>query len=73
MAVAGIYLGKTPEIISGHDARLPQAKSEKLLAHREGRTRSLQIRSLASDKSLTLYPIELGGRHGRPVPDIHVL
>ena len=33
---------------------------EKLVAHREGRTRSLQIPACA-DKSLTLYPIELGG------------
>jgi hypothetical protein len=36
------------------------------LAHREGRTRSLQIvvvaRPRARHKSLTLYPIELGGR-----------
>jgi hypothetical protein len=35
------------------------------LAHREGRTRSLQIvvvpRRRARHKSLTLYPIELGG------------
>ena len=37
-----------------------------LIAHREGRTRSLQISigdiTPASGKSLTLYPIELGGR-----------
>ena len=36
------------------------------LAHREGRTRSLQImvmvRQYTRHKSLTLYPIELGGR-----------
>jgi hypothetical protein len=36
------------------------------LAHREGRTRSLRIvvvaRPRARHKSLTLYPIELGGR-----------
>jgi hypothetical protein len=36
------------------------------LAHREGRTRSLQIavmmRLSTRLKSLTLYPIELGGR-----------
>ena len=37
------------------------------LAHREGRTRSLQImievaRLCTRYKSLTLYPIELGGR-----------
>ena len=36
------------------------------LAHREGRTRSLQIMVAAlpgvRHKSLTLYPIELGGR-----------
>ncbi len=34
------------------------------LAHREGRTRSLQITThlYIGDKSLTLYPIELGGR-----------
>jgi hypothetical protein len=36
------------------------------LAHREGRTRSLQIavtmRLSIRRKSLTLYPIELGGR-----------
>ena len=31
-----------------------------LIAHREGRTRSLQI-AQAKPKSLTLYPIELGG------------
>ncbi len=31
------------------------------LAHREGRTRSLQI--TRARKSLTLYPIELGGRY----------
>ena len=37
-----------------HDANVA-----KVLAHREGRTRSLQITRL---KSLTLYPIELGGR-----------
>ena len=38
------------------------------LAHREGRTRSLQIavtmRVRIRHKSLTLYPIELGGRLG---------
>ena len=38
------------------------------LAHREGRTRSLQIvvmvRPRTRHKSLTLYPIELGGRLG---------
>lgn len=33
---------------------------KKVVAHREGRTRSLQI-SPAFFKSLTLYPIELGG------------
>ena len=36
----------------------------KVLAHREGRTRSLQItvgRCNHPPKSLTLYPIELGG------------
>ena len=39
----------------------------KILAHREGRTRSLQMPNLLEsvwhrlDKSLTLYPIELGG------------
>jgi hypothetical protein len=36
------------------------------LAHREGRTRSLQIvvmvQPFTRHKSLTLYPIELGGR-----------
>jgi hypothetical protein len=36
------------------------------LAHREGRTRSLQIRVVMRPctrrKSLTLYPIELGGQ-----------
>jgi hypothetical protein len=38
------------------------------LAHREGRTRSLQIRVVMRPcthrKSLTLYPIELGGHLG---------
>ena len=41
-------------------------KEKKGLAHREGRTRSLQIavmmRRSIRHKSLTLYPIELGGR-----------
>jgi hypothetical protein len=36
--------------------------SKKFIAHREGRTRSLQIPPLVTHcKSLTLYPIELGG------------
>ncbi len=37
----------------------------KVLAHREGRTRSLQMTVGCNHhppKSLTLYPIELGGR-----------
>ena len=41
---------------------------QKDIAHREGRTRSLQIAgslSPALSKSLTLYPIELGGRYMR--------
>ena len=41
-------------------------KREKVVAHREGRTRSLQISRAhvtATRKSLTLYPIELGGRY----------
>ena len=42
------------------------ASSHHELAHREGRTRSLQIvvivRPCTRHKSLTLYPIELGGR-----------
>ena len=44
---------------------------KKILAHREGRTRSLQITALHDSynrKSLTLYPIELGGRHYRRPP-----
>ena len=43
---------------------MPPHRPKKLLAHREGRTRSLQIHPLldeCADKSLTLYPIELGG------------
>ena len=32
------------------------------LAHRGGRTRSLEISPPLGRKSLTLYPIELGGR-----------
>ena len=41
------------------------ALEKKIIAHREGRTRSLQITALHDSynrKSLTLYPIELGGR-----------
>ena len=38
----------------------PVFQKKKLVAHREGRTRSLQI--IHPLKSLTLYPIELGGR-----------
>jgi hypothetical protein len=50
-------------------AELGAVKKERL-AHREDRTRSLQIiievmaRLCARYKSLTLYPIELGGRLG---------
>jgi hypothetical protein len=37
-------------------------KAQKVVAHREGRTRSLQITmGVNPPKSLTLYPIELGG------------
>ena len=40
-----------------------QEESKNQLAHREDRTRSLQMPSLDFRlKSLTLYPIELGGR-----------
>jgi hypothetical protein len=44
-------------------------RKKEQLAHREGRTRSLQIVVMvqpcrARHKSLTLYPIELGGRMG---------
>jgi hypothetical protein len=43
-----------------------QKLQKERLAHREGRTRSLQIvvvvRPCTRHKSLTLYPIELGGR-----------
>src|SRR5712691_1238579 len=40
-----------------------ECKRRKVLAHREGRTRSLQITvgRYHPPKSLTLYPIELGG------------
>ena len=42
-----------------------QIEKSQGLAHREGRTRSLQIRVVmrpcTHHKSLTLYPIELGG------------
>ena len=37
----------------------PEGPQKVSVAHREGRTRSLQIPP--NDKSLTLYPIELGG------------
>jgi hypothetical protein len=37
---------------------IPERKNP--LAHREGRTRSLQM---PASKSLTLYPIELGGQY----------
>ena len=52
---------------SGEVANVAEtAKSNDGLAHREGRTRSLQIvvvaQPRARHKSLTLYPIELGGR-----------
>ena len=43
----------------------PAKRQKKNIAHREGRTRSLQITALHDSykrKSLTLYPIELGGR-----------
>jgi hypothetical protein len=44
--------------------RSPLSCKRNVLAHREGRTRSLQITvgcNLHPPKSLTLYPIELGG------------
>jgi hypothetical protein len=44
----------------------PEIEKVQSLAHREGRTRSLQIRVVmrpcTRHKSLTLYPIELGGQ-----------
>ena len=44
------------------------------VAHREGRTRSLQIApTTCGRKSLTLYPIELGGRYLPSLTYIHVL
>jgi hypothetical protein len=47
---------------------MPKPQKFKGLAHREGRTRSLQIAAMMRlsirHKSLTLYPIELGGRLG---------
>ena len=51
---------------------------KKYLAHREGRTRSLQItRTLcvlhARRKSLTLYPIELGGHYSGYSSNIYVI
>ena len=51
---------------------------KKILAHREGRTRSLQITRTvcvlhACRKSLTLYPIELGGRYNNLSSNIYVL
>jgi hypothetical protein len=58
---------RAPSTGNRASARIRQAE-KKLLAHREGRTRSLQITQLcellhACCKSLTLYPIELGGRY----------
>jgi hypothetical protein len=57
-----IFLSKV--ICSRIDAKTE--KEKKGLAHHEGRTRSLQIavmmRRSIRHKSLTLYPIELGGR-----------
>jgi hypothetical protein len=56
------------EVRSSCDRRRNRKKER--LAHREGRTRSLQImievmmRLCTRYKSLTLYPIELGGRLG---------
>ena len=53
----------------GEQLRCRNRKKERL-AHREGRTRSLQIiievmaRMCTRYKSLTLYPIELGGQLG---------
>lgn len=49
-------------VVSDEDEAWMRSKKgrEKVVAHREGRTRSLQIPACA-DKSLTLYPIELGG------------
>ena len=45
---------------------MQNSQKVKGLAHREGRTRSLQIAVMMQlrirHKSLTLYPIELGGR-----------
>jgi hypothetical protein len=44
------------------------------VAHREGRTRSLKIsgtRDCHCRKSLTLYPIELGGHIYFPIMHIH--
>ena len=48
--------------ISLLDGYYPKKKNINTIAHREGRTRSLQMPWPSfSLKSLTLYPIELGG------------
>ena len=48
-----------------------------MLAHREGRTRSLQIAVMLDrttrHKSLTLYPIELGGQYHLNSRDVHAV
>ena len=48
-------------VYKGRLLTMRRKKNKNLIAHREGRTRSLQMP--LTRKSLTLYPIELGGRH----------
>ncbi len=61
-----IALLVVPSADSGTIASKAKNAKSHGLAHREGRTRSLQIavmvRPCTRHKSLTLYPIELGGR-----------
>jgi hypothetical protein len=55
-----------PYCIQEQSSLVQNSQKVKGLAHREGRTRSLQIAVMMQlrirHKSLTLYPIELGGR-----------
>ena len=61
MHVLMTRVANATRVINAPDKNGSQSfKKKKLVAHREGRTRSLQI--IHPLKSLTLYPIELGGR-----------
>ena len=69
----GVLFGTTVKGVNKNKYSLLEQGAKVEVAHREGRTRSLQIApTTCGRKSLTLYPIELGGRYHPFLTYIHV-